>query len=133
MVCKFFLGSLCADPIVLRRTNDKKSWPQVGNYFEKLAPPFDWKDKLQELHAHVLSHLLLHRSTLFNQEGGLQKSRLNDMFLNSFVGSSLERDAENRQQKSWQALLGRVWQQEEVQPSTGWKRCCLDEQSVSEV
>ena len=107
----------------------KKSWPQVG----KLAPPFDWEDKLQELHAHVLSYLLWHRSTLFNQEGGLQKSRLNKMFFNSCVGSSLERNAENSQEKSWQALLGRVWQQQEVQPSKGWKRCCLDEQSVCEV
>ena len=43
---------------------------KVGPYFEKLAPPFDWKDNLQELHAHMLSYLLRHRSTLFNQEGG---------------------------------------------------------------
>ena len=63
---------------------------KVGPYFEKLAPPFDWKDNLQELHAHVLSYLLWRRSTLFNQEGGLQKSRLNDMFFNSCVGSSLD-------------------------------------------
>ena len=63
---------------------------KVGPYFEKLAPPFDWKDNLQELHAHVLSYLLWRRSTFFNQEGGLQKSRLNDMFFNSCVGSSLD-------------------------------------------
>ena len=43
---------------------------KVGPYFEKLAPPFDWKDNLQELHAHVLSYLLWRRTTLFNQEGG---------------------------------------------------------------
>ena len=65
--------TLCT-PSCLRRTNDTKSWPQVGNYFEKLAPPFDWNDKLQELHAHVLSYLLWHRSTFFNQEGGVAKS-----------------------------------------------------------
>ena len=67
--------TLCKSNCLKADETIQKVGPELGNYFEKLAPPSTWKDKWQELQTYMWSHSLLHRSTLFIPEGGSTKVR----------------------------------------------------------